>query len=66
MSINQSRKMSIEVYWDGGEIVFRFYGWPPEDVRALSENAEFMQTLIDECNEEGGFVVEVERNRTLH
>ncbi len=64
--MNESGKMSIEVFWDGGEIVFRFYGCTNDDVRALSENAELMQILIDECNEEGDFVMEIERSRTLH
>ncbi|MDP2025610.1 hypothetical protein [Sulfuriferula sp.] len=66
MNVNKSRNFSIEVFRDGCEIAFRFYGCTPEEVRALRENAELMQILIDEYNEEGDFVLEVERNRTLH
>lgn len=66
MNVNESRNFSIEVFRDGSEVVFRFYGCTPEDVRVLRENADFMQILIDECNEEGDFVLEVERKRTLH
>jgi hypothetical protein len=66
MSIDESGKFEIEVFRDGSEIVFRFYGCPPEEIRALRGNDELMQILIDQCNEEGNFILEVERRKTLH
>lgn len=66
MSIYESRNFSVEVCRDGMKILIRFHGCTPEEVKVLSENAEFMLNLIEQCNEEGDFTLEVERKRTIH
>ena len=63
--MNESGEVSIEVFRDGREIVFRFYGYSDAEVRAFAEDVEFMQGLMDECNEVGDFSLEGER-RMIH
>lgn len=64
MRSNESGKLVIEVFKDGMEIVFRFYGYSDEEISTLAQDVDFMQDLMDQCNENGDFAVEAER--TLH
>ena len=66
MSINESEKIEIEVFRDGSEIVFRFYGISVAETMPFIEDVEFMQGLMDQCNEEGDFIVEIDREEALH
>lgn len=63
--MNESGEVSIEIFRDGREIVFRFYGYSNAEVRAFAEDVEFMQSLMDECNEGGDFSLEGVR-KMLH
>lgn len=60
----ESGKLVIEVFKDDMEIVFRFYGYSDKEIRILAQDVDFMQDLMEQCNENGDFVVEAER--TLH
>lgn len=60
----ESGKLVIEVFKDDMEIVFRFYGYSDKEVSMLAQDVDFMQDLMDQCNESGDFALETER--TVH